>query len=274
VFTEVYTLRKGKTMTGPKILLLDIETAPIEAYVWGLWDNNVALNQIKTDWSIISWAAKFLNHKQVLQEDVRNQKDKRDDSVILKGIHKLLDEADIIVTQNGKSFDAKKLNARFILNGMRPPSSYQHIDTKLLAKKYFGFTSNSLEYMTDKLCVKYKKLKHKEFPGQELWTECLKGNSKAWKEMAKYNIHDVLALEELYKKLIPWDNKVNFNVYYGDQDAVCTCGSTDFRKNGYCYTKTGKYQRFECKSCGSELRSRQSLVEPEKRKSMLTGTNR
>lgn len=37
--------------------------------------------------------------------------------------------------------------------------------------------------MTDKLCVKYKKLNHSKFPGMELWRECLKGNSEAWTEM-------------------------------------------------------------------------------------------
>lgn len=259
---------------NPKILFLDIETSPIEAYVWGLWDNNVALNQIKSDWNVISWAAKFLGSKGVYQKDIRCQIDKRDDSKILPEMHTLLDRADIVVTQNGKAFDIKKLNARFIINGMKPPSSFQHIDTKLLAKKYFGFTSNSLEYMTDKLCTRYKKLKHKQFPGQELWTECLKNNQKAWKEMAKYNVYDVLSLEELYTKLIPWDNTINFNVYYGDHDAVCTCGSRDFHRNGYCYTKTGKYQRFYCKKCGSELRARHNELSKGKLRSLKVGSKR
>ena len=42
--------------TKPKILFLDIETCPIIADVWKLWDNNVGLNQIIKDWSIIAWA--------------------------------------------------------------------------------------------------------------------------------------------------------------------------------------------------------------------------
>ena len=59
---------------------------------------------------------------------------------------------------NRKAVDNKKLNARFMLNGMQPPSSFRNIDTKILAKRYFGFTSNKLAYLTDKLCKKYKKL--------------------------------------------------------------------------------------------------------------------
>lgn len=254
-------------MKGPKILILDIETSPIQAYVWGLYDQNVSLNQIKKDWGIISWAAKWLHEKDVMQMDVRE----KSEFFILRGIRTLMDEADIIITQNGKDFDIKKLNSRFIQKGVRPPSSYQQIDTKRLAKKHFGFTSNSLEYMSERLCKKYRKLKHKEFPGMELWTECLKGNKRAWDAMATYNKFDVLATEELYKKLIPYDNSINFNVYYGKDYAVCTCGSTSFSNNGYSYTSTGKYQRFECKKCGSELKARQNLIKNNK---MLRGTTR
>jgi RNase_H superfamily len=239
---------------GPQILTIDIETSPIEAYVWGIFDQNIGVNQIKKDWKIISVAWKWLDREEVFQLDV----EKLTEFTVLKRIRQVLDMADIVVGQNSKKFDVKKINARLVIKNIRPPSSFQQIDTRLLAKKYFGFTSNSLEYLSDKLNKKYKKLKHKDFPGQELWTECLKGNPKAWKAMREYNKFDVLATEELYKRLVPYDNTVNFNVYYDEK--ICTCGSEEFYKNGYAYTSTGKYQRFECKKCGSELKSHQNLL--------------
>jgi DNA polymerase elongation subunit (family B) len=242
-------------MSVPKILIIDIETAPMEVFAWGLYDQNIALNQIKKDWSILSWAAKWLGDKKVIQEDIEQYNEQH----ILLKLRNLLDEADIVIGQNSKQFDVKKINARLLHYGIRPPSSYQQIDTKLVAKKYFAFTSNSLEYMSDKFNKKFKKLKHKKFPGMELWTECLKGNKKAWKAMREYNIFDVLATEELYKKLQPWDKSINFNVYYGKDSAICACGSEEFSKNGYAYTANGKYQRYECKKCGCELKSRQNL---------------
>lgn len=238
-----------------KVLLFDIETAPIIAHVWGLYDNNVGLNQIVQDWHVLSWSAKWLDKDNVMYQDQRNAKDVTNDKNLLKSIWKLLDEADIVVTQNGIDFDVKKLNARFVYHGFQPPSSFRHIDTKRLAKKYFGFTSNRLEYMTEKLNVKYKKQKHKKFPGHEMWTECLKGNRAAWREMERYNKYDVLALEELYKKLIPWDTAVNFSVYTGE-DMVCSCGSREFKRNGFFYSSVGKYQRFKCTKCGAEKRDR------------------
>lgn len=254
---------------GPKILIFDIETSPIISYTWGIWEQNVALNQIKEDWNVLSYSAKWLNApaKEIFYEDLRNEKDVTNDKPILQGIWDLLDEADIVITQNGKAFDVKKLNARFVLNGFQPPSSYKHIDTKILAKKNFAFTSNKLEYMTEKLCKKYKKQSHKKYPGFALWKACLAGDKEAWKEMEKYNKYDVLSLEELYNVLSAWDT-TNFDIYYDDTDHRCTCGHTKFRNKGFKYLSSGKYRRYKCLKCGKETRGKENLLSPEKRKSL------
>lgn len=256
----------------PKILLLDLETAPILGYIWQLFDQNVALNQIHSDWYILSWCAKWLGspEDEVMYMDQRNAKNIEDDSEILKPLWKLLDEATIIITQNGKKFDEKKINARFILNGFKPTSSFRHIDTFQLAKARFGFTSNKLEYMTDKLCTKYKKIDHSDFAGFKLWSECLKGNIEAFESMKKYNCYDVLSLEELYLKLRPWDRKhPNLNVYDEDtEENSCTCGSVEFAKHGFVYTNHGKFQRYVCKKCGAESRDKTNLLNKSKRKSL------
>jgi hypothetical protein len=139
---------------------------------------------------------------------------------------------------------------------MKPPSPFRAIDTKLIAKRNFGFTSNRLEYMTDKLNTKYKKLKHEKFSGFELWRECLARNPEAWAEMKKYNTYDVLALEELYHKLAPWDSKSQVATYHDDHIATCSCGSTEFKRSGWQYTMTGKFQRYCCKDCGAWSRGR------------------
>lgn len=261
---------------GPKVLLFDIETAPIKAHVWQLWENNVALNQVECDWHLLSWAAKWLGDppSKIMYADQRNAKDIENDKAILKKLWKLLDETDVVITQNGRAFDQKKVNARFIIHGFPPPSSYRHIDTKLLAQKHFKFTSNKLEYMTNKLCTRYKKLKHKRFAGHELWTECMDGNMAAWNEMEKYNKYDVLSLEELYTKLIPWDNGINFNVYHDGLANECKCGSAEFKKQGWFYTNAGKFQRYRCKGCGSESRSKENALTKEKVQSLRPGTPR
>lgn len=264
---------------GPRVLILDIETAPILACVWKIWDECVGLNQIKQDWHVLSWAARWIDDPagEVMYRDQRNAKKLEDDKALITPLWHLLDEADVVVTQNGVSFDIRKLNARFILNGMQPPSSYKNVDTLLIAKRRFSFTSNKLEYMTDKLCTKYKKLKHHEYPGFDLWAAVLAGDRKAWRVMEKYNKHDVLSLEELYKKLMPWDNSVNYNLYDSEEGSPvhrCACGSTEFKKRGFFYSPTGKFQRYRCLGCGAETRSRKNLFSTERKKHIRVRTAR
>lgn len=243
-------------MSEQRVLIFDIETLPIEAYVWDLHDQNIALNQIKEDWSVAAFAAKWLGDPadKVVYRDQRSVRNIRDDSSILKVIWKLLDEADIVVTQNGKKFDSRKLNARFMLHGMQPPSPYRHFDTFLCTHQVADFTSHKLEYLTDKLNDKYKKLKHSGFPGMSLWTECLKRNKAAWEEMKVYNIHDVLSTEELYLKVRPWAPQ-SFPKVYEVTNAARKCGTCGYvgqmREGKERFTKTYSYKQHACLKCGA-----------------------
>lgn len=239
-----------------RVLIFDIETAPILAYVWDTKDQNIANNQIHTDWYVIGWAAKWLGDKpsKVIYHDQRTARDIEDDRIILRSLWNLLSEADIVITQNGKNFDTPKLNARFIQHGWPPPKPYKHLDTYQIARNAAKFTSNKLEYLTDKLCTKYKKLDHAQFPGFKLWRECLRGNIKAWNEMRRYNIHDVLSTEELYMKLRSWapENapKVHPTVYLENECATCGMeGRMNHR--GWGYRRATRFKRLVCMSCNT-----------------------
>lgn len=257
-------VRQSQHSQGPKILFYDVESAPILGSVWKLWDNNVGLNQIERDWHLLSYSAKWLHSDDVMYEDQSGVEDLEDDRDLLQGIWNLLDECDIAVGHNSKKFDSKKLNARFILNGMQPPSHYRQIDTLEIAKRHFAFTSNKLEYLTDNLCGNYKKKKHSKFPGFELWKECMAGNPEAWKEMEIYNKMDVLSLEELYHILAPWSNQIpNYNTY--TLGNTCQCGSSNVVKNGFHYTNLGVYNRYKCEDCGKQTRGRTNLLSKEQR---------
>jgi DNA polymerase elongation subunit (family B) len=251
-----------------KILTIDIETSPIMAKVWSLWKQNVSLDQIEDDWYIMSFAAKWLGKDGVEYHDCRNSIGK--DKKLLKRLHELLDEADIVIAHNGDKFDIPKINARFILNGLQPPSPYKSIDTVKVAKRTFNFTSNKLAYLTDALCED-KKLDHAKFAGWKLWNECMLGNEEAWDEMEEYNRMDVVSLEELYLKLRPWmPNHPNVNVMEDHDDCNCPkCGSGELVKRGFHYTNKGQYQRFRCKDCGGWSSSTYTMNTIDKRKSLL-----
>ena len=54
-------------MSGPRILVLDIETAPNLAYVWKLWNiQNVSLSQVKEAGHAMCFGAKWLGDDQTL----------------------------------------------------------------------------------------------------------------------------------------------------------------------------------------------------------------
>lgn len=255
---------------NPKILVFDIETSPMELYGFGLFDQNFSLDQIKTDWYVLSWAAKWFGspENEVMYNDCRETAP--DDYGIISQIWQLLDEADCVLTQNGTRFDVKKLNARFLHHGFPEPSSYLHIDTLKIARKKFALTSNKLEYMTDKFCVKYKKLSHGKFAGFKLWRACLEGNLEAWEEMKKYNMYDVLSLEELYMVLRRWDKSVNFNAFSENEIYFCSCGSSDFKWVGYAYGKRSRKDKYICTVCSQEHISKENLLTKAKKNSLMS----
>jgi predicted RNA-binding Zn-ribbon protein involved in translation (DUF1610 family) len=239
-------------MTSNRILLIDIETAPIEAYCWGIWDENIGLNQIKKDWHLLSFAAKWLGEKEVIYFDQSKRRDMSNDTHLLKRIHRLLTEAWIVVAQNGDAFDLCKIRSRMIRVGIDPPSSFRTIDTLKVAKKHFAFTSNKLAYLSDHLGCTVRKDPHQEFPGFDLWKECLKRNEKAWKVMKRYNIDDVLTLEEVYLKMRPWiERHPNVGVFNPKYKHTCPkCGSDDVQSRGVRCTQVQQFTQYRCNKCG------------------------
>ena len=253
----------------PRILVLDIETAPTIAYLWSLHDEHLGINQIVKDSHLLSFAAKWLGDSFMHYADQRHAKDIENDKALLDHLWMLLDEADIVIGHNMRQFDSKTINSRFLLNGHRPPSGYKVIDTLEIAKHKFKFISNKLEYLSHRLCTKYQKLKHKKFSGFELWKECLAGNPLAWKEMEKYNKIDVLSNEELYNKFQPWVQTFKPEVYTDEPTKrICPCGSTSFKKRGFRWTETGKFQRHQCTKCGAWRTSKLNEFSKEKRDSL------
>jgi hypothetical protein len=260
----------------PKILHLDIETAPILADVWGLWKNNVGLNQIRHDWYVLCWAAKWHGEDTTYYDSLIEHKESykkrpEDDKSILVTLHELMSQADAIVAHNGKGFDLPKLNARFILCGLPPVKPFKVIDTLQIVKKNFRFTSNKLDWLAHILLGDQKR-KSVEFQGHDLWSECIKGNRRAWREMIKYNIQDVALLERVWEYLRPWDKQSLNMGLFTDTDAACCskCGSDNIKKDGFHYTSVSKFQAYRCKDCKGWSRGRKNLLTKEERENLLT----
>jgi DNA polymerase elongation subunit (family B) len=234
-----------------RILLLDIETAPNKAFVWGMFKQNISPSQVIASSYILCWTAKWFGEKKVYFHSVQEGKPK----LMLGGIHRLLDEADAVVHYNGQKFDIPTLNKEFMKHGFTPPSPYHQIDLLLVAKKMYRFDSNRLDSVSRYLGIG-EKVRHEGF---ELWIKCMDGEKDAWKKMEKYNRHDVVLLERLYKKMIPWiSNHPNHGAH---EDHLCcpNCGGEKYSQQGYRVTKILKYIRYKCEQCGTWFRGNKSV---------------
>lgn len=174
---------------------------------------------------------------------------------MIKEIYNLIDEADAIITYNGKRFDMPTLNKEFLLQKLPPPSPYKDIDLLTTARGKFKFASNKLDYIAQLLGIG-QKTSHEGMP---LWIECMSKNPKAWRLMKKYNIQDVKLTEEVYYKLQGWIN-IHPNHNIEKEDLVCpNCGSTHLHRKGYQKSLTNTYQRLHCQNCGKWSRTKISL---------------
>ena len=244
-----------------KILFLDLETSPNLAYVWGLWDQRVGINQLVNSTEVICFGARWYGEKKVTFRSVHHH----GKEAMLKEMHKMLDEADVLVGWNSQSFDSKHMKREFLEAGMLPPSPYKEMDLMRVVKSQFKFPSNKLDYVSQKLGVGAK-VKHSGF---DLWLACMAGNRKAWSEMKEYQIQDVNLLIDLYEKLKPWiKNHPNAALHEGVADGCVNCASTNLQSRGVANTTTATYRRYQCMDCGKWMRGAKSVSESTTRRSI------
>ena len=225
-----------------KILVLDIETSPHTGFHWGLWQQNISINQLIEASTVLCWAAKWVGEKKVHFASIMESSHKQ----MIKEVHKLIDEADAVITYNGRRFDMPTLNREFLLHKLPPPSPYKDIDLLQTARSKFKFASNKLDYIAQELGVG-QKTSHEGMP---LWIECMSKNPKAWKLMKKYNCNDVILTEQVYEKLKGWIQiHPNHNVY-SDGIVCMNCGSKKLQRRGTSRTLAKTYVRVQCQSCG------------------------
>lgn len=231
-----------------KILIWDIETWPIVATTWDLWPRNgLDHKNILSDWGIICAAWKWLGEKKVQASAISPTQPDNDFEVVFN-LHAVLSEADVIVAHNGDEFDLKKFNSRAVKHGLPPIPPIKTIDTLKVAKKYFAFTSNRLDYLGRFLGVGRKIPTH-----FGMWLAIMKGDKDALAKMVKYNKQDVLLLEDVYLKLRPYmTDHPNENLSH-NHESCPVCGSKKFMKQGVKYTRQGAKQRYQCTSamCGA-----------------------
>jgi DNA polymerase elongation subunit (family B) len=234
---------------APKTLTIDIETQPLSGYFWGMFDQNIGVNQLTSPGGMICFGAKWLDGKNVLFHRGED---------MLQAAWDLLDEADVVVSYNGDRFDVPHLNRAFAVANMPPPSPFTSVDLIRTVRRRFKFPSNKLDHVLDELSLPRKA----ETGGFQLWRDCMAGDEAAWRKMKRYNIQDVRATEALYTRLTPWlVGHAHQGLYEDGIEPVCSrCGSTNLMKHGFSYTAVSKFQRYRCNDCGACSRGGKAIA--------------
>lgn len=227
------------------VLTIDLETVPHLGYFWDRWKQDINMIQIKELKKVCCFAAKWLGKPEVMYySDFHDGHDE-----MVRQAYRLLDEADMLVTYNGKAFDVPHLETEMIMQDTKMvPSPYQHVDLYQVVKRRFKFASNKLNDVSTSLNIG-QKVQHSGF---QLWIDCMNGDIEAWSKMREYNKQDVVLTEELYTTILPWiRTHPNVNLFDDEEIEGCTrCGSMNFQQRGTYENTFASYQRFSCNDCG------------------------
>jgi len=239
-----------------RIVTLDIEYAPSVVHRWQLYGNDTtSVSQIVDAGHLL--CAAWKRHGEA---GVSFGQGTRYDAtgVGLGCIYRAVNDADVVVTYNGKKYDMPKLNSAFLEAGLGPPSPYQHVDLYQVIRKTFGEVKNSLEYVSQK----YLGVGKTPHEGHDLWVKCMAGDPDAWERMREYNMNDVIITEQLYDKLLPWiPGHPNVLLYEDDRVGIACprCASTSYQKRGFKVASTRVYQQYQCNGCSGWFRDTRSF---------------
>lgn len=252
----------SKKLDAPRVLLFDIETSRMKVSLFRKGEQYIRWQQVDETPFVISWAGKWLFHKDSIGDVVTPaEAKKRNDKRIVKSLHKAMREADLVITHNGDKFDIKVMNWYFIKYGLLPNTRYKSIDT---LKEYKKICAPPLGYSLDAIAQELGyagKIKTQ----MGLWEECEKGNPAALAEMYKYNINDVYTTEDIYLRVRGWmKTHPNFAMYFemyqeleGNEFLCPRCTQSIYETK---FTETWQspagyfYKSCNCPHCGAVLR--------------------
>lgn len=226
-----------------RLLTFDVETMPLEARAFSIWNQNIAISQIQqNDW-LACFAAKFHGESKVHFYSVWDDGER----AMALALHKLLDEADAVAGWNSDKFDLRWANRTFIEQGKSPPSPYVKVDLMKSVKRQVVLPSYKLDFVSRWLGLEGKL----RTGGFDLWRDVLDGCPKAQNKMRRYNIRDTRLTEQVYDKLHDkgWIRGLPNHAIEGD--GCPHCGSEKLQARGFQVTKTRRYKRYQCRDCGA-----------------------
>jgi len=219
-------LSKPSQTREQKVLIYDIETPRLKAWVW--WSGKQYVHDIIDEPKIISVSWKWAGDDEIfdLSWDLKT----KDDEVLVKEFVDVFNQADVIVGVNNKNFDDRWLRARAVKYGVNMNAYPRVVDLMKEAKRLIRVPSYSLKNLCIHYNVPQRKLEHE---GMTMWMKIQEGTMKERKEymekMIEYNRGDILATEGLYFKMLPnLRHQAHLGVLNGNPKWSCpVCGDTE-----------------------------------------------
>lgn len=248
----------------PLIVSFDLEVSPATGWFYPpTWETRIL--KVEERQKLMSFAWQVVGEKKInslcLYDMDTYKVDPRNDKLLVKELHKVMSEADILLGQNSDNFDIKMANYFFIMNDLEPVRPTKSIDTKKIAKRYFRFANNTLDNLGEELGVGGKtSVKH-----ADIWTDCfIRGDKKSWKLMNKYCENDVRITTEIYLKMRGFmRSHPNLARLSGEFDACPVCNGFNYRIRAYRHTNTGRYHQYSCNDCDAYFSDRQAISEAQ-----------
>jgi len=228
-------------MHRPKILFFDIESAGVNALRADLgfvilfgykWAHEKTAKIIRIDYSAL-----------------RHFSDKK----LLEKASILMEKADLLVGHFAAKFDRRFIQGRLLINRLPPIPPTKLRDTCLIARSVANFSSNRLKHLAKVLSLKHQK---RENNWPKAWFQVMQGNTLALKGLAEYCKGDVLALEDLYNRLTPFDNP-HPRMYMNRNYCRLCGGAVHYR--GVAYVGENLYRRYRCTRCQKWDRERTKI---------------
>jgi len=259
----------------PMVFVYDIECTGLLGYSYGMWETNIhkvmeypILLSFAYTWYDISRANDPTYKPKIICRTLADtdtyEVNPKDDTLLIKELYALRNQADVLIGHNSKQFDDKVSNMFFMkYNNLNPPVPVQQLDTKIMAKQIGRFPSNSLNQLADFFGIGHKT----ETTHADLWFDSITGGKdgrKAMKKMAVYNKQDVNLTIGVYQRLKPWyRTPVNFARIANLELACPNCLKSNYHQEGTRPTKTGRYQRYQCNECFHWFSDRSAVREKD-----------
>lgn len=232
-----------KNIVSPnKILIYDIETTRVKAWVWWSGKQFVSGDSLIDEPKIITIAYKWLGEDDIT---VLTWDEKLSDKQLLEKFLKVYNSADMVIGQNNDRFDNRWVNARAMKYGLNVNTFVRSFDIMRETKRLFRLPSYSMKYITNYLGIQTK-LEHE---GIKMWEKIQTGTPEEQKEylqkMVEYNRQDIVATEDMYLTLRKYmGHKTHFGVLNGQERFTCpNCGGKNVSLDRTTVTPAGTVQR-------------------------------